>query len=277
MYKFHKVERAERMGIAKLFLDVDDSMITSYLQGYMGDGYVDKFPDPTVAMIVSGNFTFFGGDPYTYMAKELARYTFSLNSNEKTTAIFSDKAPGWEKILMSIPENHPKPCRRFGFLKRNYRMDPKYLISMMGDLPKGYTLVPFDKNLYLQAIKNEWSKPFCETFASAYDYLSRGLGYAVTKDGKLVSGTSTMTVCDGGAEIQVATHPGFRKKGLAIPSAAAFILECFKRGINPNWDAPDEVSLHMALRLGFQYKSKYKSVRMHISPNRPIKTIPKMI
>jgi hypothetical protein len=46
-------------------------------------------------------------------------------------------------------------------------------------------------------------KEFCETFASGEDDLKRGFGFAPPHHGQLVSGASTMTVEDGGTEIQV--------------------------------------------------------------------------
>jgi hypothetical protein len=57
---------------------------------------------------------------------------------------------------------------------------------------------------------------FCEAFASAEDYLTHGFGYAVTDQGKLVAGASTMTVYEGGTETQVATRAGYEGRGLAI-------------------------------------------------------------
>lgn len=91
-------------------------------------------------------------------------------------------------------------------------------------------------------MSEDWSREFCETFASVEDYLKRGFGYAAVKKGKLVAGASTMTVYDGGTEVQVATHPDFRKKGLAMACAAAFVLECQRRNIRACWDAANRIS-----------------------------------
>ncbi|NLD18803.1 MAG: GNAT family N-acetyltransferase [Clostridiales bacterium] len=66
--------------------------------------------------------------------------------------------------------------------------------------------------MYEQAMSEEWSREFCETFESAEDYLSKGFGYGITYKGKLVAATSTMIVYDGAIEIQVATREDFRKK-----------------------------------------------------------------
>ena len=109
---------------------------------------------------------------------------------------------------------------------------------------------------------SDWSKEFCETFASADDYLKRGFGFAILDDGKLVSGASTMTVYDGGTEIQVATHEEYRRRGLAMPCAAALVRECAKRNTRPHWDAANLVSKKMALDLGYEYKGDYTTIHM---------------
>ncbi len=260
---FHKIDNIERKGIADLFEGIEDSMVIAYLQGYMGEAYVDKYPDPTIGIIISGEYTFFGGDPNDKRAGELVKAVFDFNPSHETVAIFSDDRPEWEKTILSIPENHPVSTPRFGIAQKDYEFDKERLRSFIDDLPSGYIIKPFDTDLYDQAMSEDWSKEFCETFDSAEAYLSKGFGYAAAHNGKLVSATSTMTVYDGGTEIQIATHPEYRKKGLALPTAGAFILECMDRGIRPCWDAANEASLHMALKLGYEYKGEYITVQMH--------------
>lgn len=260
---FHKVEMDERKDIAELFEGIEDSMVIAYLQGYMGDAYIDKCPDPTVGMIISGEYTFFGGDPNSNLAGKLVKSTFKYNPGDETVAIFSDDKPEWENTILSVPENHPVSVPRFGIAQKDYEFDKKLMQSFIDSLPSGYEIKMFDEDLYRQAMSEAWSSEFCETFESAEDYLEKGFGYAAVKDGKLISATSTMTVYDGGTEIQIATHPDYRKKGLALPTAGAFILECMKRGIRPCWDAANEASLHMALKLGYEYKGEYTTVQMN--------------
>lgn len=158
----------------------------------------------------------------------------------------------WEQVLLGAKENNPKPVERYGIVQKDYVFDEALLKSYMDKLPKGYELKQFDADLYQQAMEEEWSREFCETFASAEDFLTRGFGYAAVHEGKLAAGTSTMTVYNGGTEIQVATHPQHRRKGLAMVCAAAFVLECQKRGIRGCWDAANEISKKMALALGYE-------------------------
>jgi len=254
----------ERKEVVNLFSGIDDSMIIAYRQGYMGDAFIDRYPDPTVGMMSSGEYTFFGGDANSKEAEELVKAVFQLIPGNETTATFAESEPDWEKTLLSVPENNPKSVPRFGIVQRDYDFDQKKLRSFVEALPEGYEIKEFDMDLYDQAMSEDWSKEFCEIFDSGEDYLKRGFGIAAVQDGKLISATSTQTVYDGGTEIQIATHPDYRKRGLAKPTAAAFILECIKRNMRPHWDAANKISLRIALDLGYEYRGEYTTVKMEI-------------
>lgn len=258
-----KVEKKDLHLIAELFKGIQDSMVIACLQGYMGDAYVDRLPEPTAGLIISGEYSFFAGDAKSDPALQLVDQLFVLNPGSETTCIFPDDEPDWEHTLMSIAKNNPVVVPRFGIVQKDYVFDEENLKCYIDNVPEGYELVMFDENIYNQALEADWSKEFCEIYSSASDYLSRGFGYAILKDGKLVSGTSTMTVYDGGTEIQVATHPDFRQKGLAMICSAAFVLESQRRGIRACWDAENEISKKMAMALGYEYKGVYTTIHMH--------------
>lgn len=259
-----KVKKEELNEIADLFKGIQDSMVIACIQGYMGDAYVDRLPDPTTGLIISGEYSFFAGDAKGPQAFQLVDKLFILNPSTETVCIFPDNEPEWGNALMKVEKNNPKVVPRYGIVQKDYVFDEDLLKSYMNRVPEGYELRMFDENIYTQSLEEDWSKAFCEIYASASDYLNRGFGYAVLQDGKLVSGTSTMTVYDGGTEIQVATHPDFRKKGLAMTCAAAFVLECQHRGIRACWDADNQISKKMALALGYEYKGEYDTVHMHV-------------
>lgn len=165
---------------------------------------------------------------------------------------------------MSVAKNNPAVVPRYGIVQKDYVFDKDLLHRYMDTLSEEYQLTRFDEELYNQAMAEDWSREFCETFISAGDYLSRGFGYGIIYQGKLVSGTSTMTVYDGGTEVQLATHPEFRQKGLAMACAATFLLECQQQGIRACWDAANLTSKKIALALGYEYKGEYMTIHMRI-------------
>ncbi len=263
-----KVQKESLNELKRLFEGIQDSMVIACIQGYMGTAYVDKLPNPSVGLIISGEYSFFAGDTQAECAVQLVETLFELNESHETICIFPDDEPEWEDTLMKIKRNNPTAVSRYGIVQKDYNFDETLLKSYINKLPKGYILVMFDEELYNQALAEDWAREFCETFESAKDYLNRGFGYAILYHKKLVAGTSTMTVYDGGAEVQVATHPDFRNKGLGMICAAAFILECQRKGIRACWDAANLISKKMALNLGYEYKGEYTTIHMEKTKKR---------
>jgi RimJ/RimL family protein N-acetyltransferase len=259
-----EVYKKQRSLIASLFDGIEDSMVIAYLQGYMGNAYVASWENPKAALIVSGEYSFFGGDANSSDANHIINHLFDVNKSRFTVGIFAENRPEWEKALLACSKNNPKAVPRFGIVQKDYNFNTNLLESYMNSLSKRFVLSPFNEDIYNQAMAEDWSKEFCETFESSEDYLNRGFGFAVLEDGKLVSGASTMTVYDGGVEIQVATRESHRKKGLAMSCAAALVNECFKCKIRPCWDAANLASKKMALKLGYEYRGEYVTVHMSI-------------
>jgi GNAT superfamily N-acetyltransferase len=248
-------------------------MVIACLQGQMGEAFVAGHEGPRTAMdigdddpkaglIISGDYSFFGGDPDSPDAGYLIENLFKMNQSISTVGIFADDKPGWADRLLSYPENSPVTIPRYRIVKKGGAFDENVLQGYIDTIPGGFALALFDKDIYNQAMQEDWSKEFCEIFESAEDYLNRGFGFVMLDNGKLVSGASTMTIFDGGAEVQVATKEAYRRKGLAMPCAARLIRECMKRNMHPYWDAANLVSKKMAVALGYEFKGEYTTIHM---------------
>ena len=261
-----RIEKDRMYMIAPLYEGLEDSMVYACLQGRMGAAYAMTPENPRAALIVSGEYSFFGGDPGSEDAAIITRSLFDVIETGATIGIFPENMPAWETTLMSVQEHNPRAVPRYGIVQKDYDFDITRLDSFVRALPDGFALVPFDEDIYNQAIAENWSQEFCETFASAEDYLKQGFGFAALHNRKLVSGASTMTVYDGGAEVQVATREDYLRKGLAMPCAAALIIECVHRKIRPCWDAATLVSKNMALKLGYEYRGEYTTIHMIAAP-----------
>lgn len=259
------VIKEDRKAMANLFDGLEDSMVIAYLHGFMGDGYVDRMPNPRAGLIVSAEYCFFGGDSSLPEAKELAEQLFDVTPLDQMIAIYVEKQSGWFDLLMSLDRFRPVSLPRFGIVQRDYEFNMEKLKAIADNIPEGMALVRFDEELYRQAMSEHWSMAFCEAFASPEEYLTQGFGYGITEQGRLVAGASTMTVYDGGTETQVATRAGYEGRGLGMACSAAFIMECDRRGMRPCWDAANEASLHMAQKLGYEYRGLYMTVEL----NRP--------
>ena len=258
-----RVEKNEMYKVAPFFEGIQDSMVIACLQGYNGEAYVKSWEDPKAALIVSAEYSFFGGDPESSDAEYLVEHFFDVAGTDSSTAIFPDHRPEWEQTLNAYKGNNPESVPRFGIVQKDYDFDLDMLREYAASLPEGYEMKDFDEDLYDQAMSEKWSEEFCEGFASAEDFLTRGIGVAAVKDGKLVGGISTQTVYDGGAELQLATREDHRQKGIAVACAAAIIIKCTERGMRPCWDAANLISKRIALKLGYEYKGEYITVKLH--------------
>ena len=258
-----KVKIDDRRKMEHLFKGIWDSMVISYMQGYQGEGFVNDISNPEYGVIVSGEYTFLGGNPGAAGAREMIENISDYNEGSETTFIYSPENLGWRDLILECHPYRTEEVLRYWIVQRDYDFDEELLAKFINALDR-YEITPFDMEIYEQAMAEEWSREFCETFEDGVDYLSRGFGFGIMDNGKLISGISTMTVYDGGTEIQIATHPDYRRRGLALPCAAKFILEAKKRGIRPCWDAANETSRHMAIKLGYEYNGEYSTVHMEL-------------
>ncbi|MDL2317499.1 GNAT family N-acetyltransferase [Eubacteriales bacterium OttesenSCG-928-A19] len=131
--------------------------------------------------------------------------------------------------------------------------------------PEGFTLRRYDEQLIRQALSAEWSEDQLGTFLSADAFLRDGVGVALLREGALVAGCTSFCRLPGGFEVQVDTHPEYRKRGLATCVSAAFILDVMEMGLIPYWDAANRSSLRLAERLGYVFQSVYPAW-MLVSP-----------
>jgi predicted GNAT family acetyltransferase len=76
----------------------------------------------------------------------------------------------------------------------------------------------------------------------------------------VASCASTFAICNKGIEIQVNTKEEFKKKGLATVVCAALIIETINRGLDPHWDASNEVSFKLAKKLGYKEAETYEMI-----------------
>ena len=98
-----KVIREERKGIAPLFDGIWDSMVISYLQGYQGEGFVNDFPNPEFGLIVSGEYSFPGGDPGAAGARDMIEHVFDYIEGNETTFIYAPENLGWRDLILESP------------------------------------------------------------------------------------------------------------------------------------------------------------------------------
>lgn len=74
---------------------------------------------------------------------------------------------------------------------------------------------------------------------------------------ELASVCSAALHCSIGIELNIITLPAFRNKGLAAVVAASTIKKAMANNLIPHWDAANERSGRLAMRLGYKQTGSY--------------------
>ncbi|MCI7677804.1 GNAT family N-acetyltransferase [Streptococcus orisratti] len=235
--------------IADLFEGWEETLIWSCLQGVMGEVLVDDVENPKSALAKIGrcaSFGFLAGQP-TVSLIEVCR-------GEDIILVPEDEA--WVKLIDEAYEDIAQPFTRYA-TKKDTVFDTERLEKLAANLPSDFALKPINENLYQQCLQEFWSQDLVANYKDVEEFLRLGLGYVIVYENQIVSGASSYSTYKDGIEIEVDTHPDFRRKGLAKAVAAQLILECLKQNRYPSWDAHTKNSLDLAKKLGYEFSHEY--------------------
>jgi GNAT superfamily N-acetyltransferase len=242
VYELVDTTKAER-----LFEGMEDSMIRSCLQNVMGKVFVTDPEHPNSAMAYLASFAFFAGKPDRALVLHKPKGFINM--------IAPDEA--WAKL---IKECYPgaETYDRYA-IRKDTVFDRKHLELLVDALPEGCEIRRIDADLYDRCLQSAQFEDCVMHFGSKERYLKDGRGFAVLKNGTIVSAASSFTVYREGIEIEIDTVEAERRKGLASAVAARLILDCLDAGLYPSWDAANLESVHLAEKLGYQFSHAYRS------------------
>jgi GNAT superfamily N-acetyltransferase len=252
MSTIRRIQPENRGNLASLFAEHRPSfLIDTVLEGHLGSAVADDERTPRVAQLAYADVIVLGGDPSHPMAQELVE------------RLPVDKgiwpAPeGWRDLLFRVHGENLVPIERYSF--SGHQLDLGHLRSLEKQIPEGYQNRRIDLHLarLIDADSSLISEDHVHNFASPEDFVKRGIGFCILKGGRIVSGASSYAICNSGIEVQVNTHPDFRRKGLATTVSAALLVYCLERGIEAHWDAGNAASAKLAKKLGYAPSGTYE-------------------
>lgn len=91
------------------------------------------------------------------------------------------------------------------------------------------------------------------------DFLKKSFGFVALIEGKIIGCCYAAGVGFKKAEIDIFVDENYRKENLGYALGVAFINECIKIGLTPNWDCYSNnlASLELANKLGFKEHIRY--------------------
>ena len=214
-----------------------------------GEAYVDALTNTKVAVIGNGIY-FLAGDENSssvpaLLDKILERRLF-LIENEKWLSKIEEH---WGDKL--------KPYPRTKFSSEGLSI--KVMKEIQKNLPDGLRIEKLTKKT-VNRISDQAKRIVGLLFGSIEEFYKRNFGFCILDDEKIVSlALAASPIYENKFEIHIETDPEYQRKGLAMISSAALIQYSLENGLEPHWDADNEPSAKLALKLGFTKPEKYNA------------------
>ncbi len=94
-------------------------------------------------------------------------------------------------------------------------------------------------------------------FGSVEDFVERGVGFDLKRDGLVAGIAYSFLVCSRGIEVSIFVAPEHRRLGMAAVLGAALVQYCLGNGWEPHWDAANRESCRLAEKLGYVTTETY--------------------
>jgi len=243
----------QREPLRPLFADMPGlrGCIHAAFDGTMGRAWADDPSAPTVAL-VQFDFYFLAGDPNAAAADEAVRFL-----DQRASIVTRDAS--WEPLLRGAWGGRVKTRTRVEFTAARV-WDRDRLRSFIDALSPDFELKRIELSNAARFTALADSLTF--NFATLEDFAERGVGFGIEHDRRFVSGCSSFAISSHSLEFEIQTHEDFRQRGLASAAAALMIEHCIDNKFEPCWDAHNQISAALAMKLGFVNPKPYTSYEL---------------
>jgi hypothetical protein len=225
--------------------------LDAIFEGTMGKAWADHVSGPTVALL-DLDFYFLGGDPNAPAAEGIVR---GLDAPWSLAA-----ASAWEPVLRRVWGDRLSTRTRVAFDSPQV-WDRARLQRFVDVLAEGFELKRIGR---ADAPRfRELADSLVYNFDTLDDFIERGVGYGIEHEHRFVSGCASFAISSRSLEFEIQTHADFRERDLATATAAAMILHCLDAGLEPCWDAHNDISAKLATKLGFVEPKPYTAYEVH--------------
>jgi GNAT superfamily N-acetyltransferase len=214
----------------------------------IGTVYVNNIEKPSAVLLGRHIVFFLAGNPDDPSVPEL------LKQIPSQRLIFAPTEK-WVKALKEFWGDKLQSYPRAKFSSDN--LDIEYMSELQKSLPN---------ELVIKKLTNDTAKKMSQqamnviklTFASLDDFMKRNFGFCILDDEKIASlALAASPIYDNHFEIHIETDPAYQRRGLAQIICAKLIEYSLNNNLVPHWDADNEPSIKLALKLGFTQPERY--------------------
>lgn len=226
------------------------TMIEAVPSQPLAKGFADDLGEPEAVLFIMDWICFLTGKPKSPQAEGLLS-----EIREDTLVVISDN--DWIPVMK-------RKWGRVGTRKRTAfsakSLDIEHVQKFLQSIPIGYSLHKVDLTMAEQLDTMIWSH-IAKFFRGPANFVEKGVGFVIRDDSedKTVTLASSYLPYSETLEVDIVTinSPKYRRKGLATIACAKLIEYCLERSIEPHWDAMNDPSVRLALKLGYTDPEPY--------------------
>ena len=246
--------RDEMHCLVHFYKEKTDVSLCSCIEGKMGRAWVDKNENPTIAIVVVADFCYLLGC-ITNNNIEVTKDELLEKCDGKIIVAYDNS---WVSILESFFPNYLNRFIRYSIKKELDIFQKNILTSYIDQIDSEFNISKIDESIYFEVLKDGFMADCCSNYSSLEEFSKHGIGYAIVRNGEIISAASSYSYCEGSIEITIGTKDEYRRKGLALAVASKLILDCIEKNIYPRWDAANLESVELATKLGYHFDKEYE-------------------
>lgn len=245
----YPLTKANRIRLGRAFRNVPrvDLSIPCLLEDQIGQAYVDTLDHPSAFLLRNGVFNYYAGDPHGTGADAL------LAQVEPYTLIMPS-APGWLEAIRARYGERVCPFDRYSVSGEG--LSAEQLENLWRTSRHCEHIRPMDVDFVTHLWEQDHWLDLSE-FESPQDFIDRGFGFCIHKNGMLAGAAWSSLVCSHGIEVSVFVQDDYRRQGMALALSARLLDACLKLGLEAHWDAANPESCVLAQKLGYKFVGSY--------------------
>ena len=215
--------------------------------------WVDHETNPTLACLFTPPAYFVWGDP----------------DGQDLAPLFQMFSPGcW--IVPSSEKWDPRLVAHFAEKLTAYprtafdsaSLDLAHLRGLKSDLPPGLQIAPIAAAHIQDQDGMLYDDLLCRFFTQA-EFLEQGAGFCLLEGERIIGfAAANYPIRDRVLEVYIRVdyndNPVHRQKGLGTQLGVTLLEYCLENGLDPQWDAANDASVRLALRLGYPPHHSWK-------------------